>query len=177
MPPRTSPAEEWTDSAHYGKRWADQLGLPVSAFPPGHSFAFSPLQTKAKDRRDLAANLAHGPSPSNNSAFDQDEAARSINGLLSQQFHTINARFSRAGPSTRLYSRSQRLTLLPQLPCGGALVVTQFLQADGSLSPPSILVLGPSAVPPFGELVSSPEYIQHPEPPRVAPDSPRQSSD
>ena len=146
------------DSAHYGKRWADQLGLLESAFPPGAFFAFSPLQTKAKDRRELAADLAHGLSPSNNSAFDQNAAARSMNGPLSQQFYTMNARFSRAGPTTRLYSRSQRLALLPQLPCGGALVVAQFPQEDGSLSPPSVLVLGPLAVPPFGELLSNPDY-------------------
>ena len=137
-----------TIEKHWGKGLLQRLQLPADVFPPGSSFADSPLGENEAARQEAAQSLAHGPARhANETVYDSTSRDTAPSGPLGEAFDTINARFTRSRADTRGWSRTQKKQLQGRLPCGGMLLIAETLQEDGTLSPPLLLIAGPFAFP------------------------------
>ena len=124
-------------SPHHGTGLLTRLALPEDIFPPGESFADSPVGSSDRERREAAKLLAHGPPKSaNNSVYDIDNREDSVTGALATEFQSINAQFARGHPDCKVWPRSLRGQLLSRVPHGGILAIATIRQTDGKLSPP-----------------------------------------
>ena len=164
MPSTEDRAAHGRHSPHHGTGLLAKLKLPEDVFPPGESFADSPVGSTDKERREAAKLLAHGPPKSaNNSVYDIDNREDSDTGALANEFQSINAQFARGHPECKVWPRSLRGQLLSRVPHGGTMCIATIRQTDGTLSPPLILITGPVATAGKTGVFSQPDYLPSPQ--------------